>query len=124
MYLPALTPVRAADIVTADPELMSVFAPLLRRKDELGEHLNTQGQASRELGRQVVRDLVALLQRRPSLRIGVIVDETQKITEAVEKHVPVAANYFKSGWYGWQQAPGTAFVRMGIASSHGACKSS
>ena len=49
---------------------------------------------------------------------GVIIDDAQKITEAVEN---VSLTYFKEGWYGWQYSPGNAFVRMDIASSHGAC---
>lgn len=95
----------------------------MKRKDELGELLNDQRQASRELGPQTMVDLVSLLERRPSLRIGVIVDETQKITQAAETLSPsdVARVYFRKGWYGWQEKPGTRFVRMDIASSHGAC---
>lgn len=67
-------------------------------------------------------NLVEALERRPDLRVGVVVDETQKITEAAETLALTAAArvFFRNGWYGWQQAPGTSFVRMDIASSHGA----
>lgn len=111
-----------ADIVSSDPDLLAVFEPLLKRKDELGEKLGKQGQAARELGPQTVLDLTELLNQRPDLRVGVVVDETQKITEAAETLPPTAAArvFFRNGWYGWQQAPGTSFVRMDIASSHGA----
>ncbi len=110
-----------ADIILADPELMRIFGPLLRRKDELGEELMAVAQASRELGPQIMRELAAFA-LRPSVRIGVVVDETQKITETAETLAPSAAapHFFRNGWYGWQQAPGTSFVRMDIASFHGA----
>jgi hypothetical protein len=52
-----------------------------------------------------------------SQRFGVIIDEVQKITEAAERD---NLSYFKEGWYGWQYSPANAFVRMDIASSHGA----
>lgn len=103
---------------------MAVFEPLLKRKDELGEKLNTHGQAARALGPQTMLDLTALLKLRPDLRVGVIVDGTQRITlvaESAKVTDAAAREFFRNGWYGWQQAPGTSFVRMDIASSHGAC---
>ncbi len=112
-----------ADIIQSNPELMAVFEPLFKRKDELGEKLGKQGQAARELGPQTMLDLTELLKRRPDLRVGVGVDETQKITEVAESAKvkdAAAREFFRNGWYGWQQAPGTSFVRMDIASSHGA----
>lgn len=115
-----------ADIILGDPNLLRVFQPLLLRKDELGETLMEPSQAFLELGPGTMTNLVSELQQRRSLRIGVILDETQKITEAVAKPtgsagdpVSLAQSFFKKGWYGWQGAPGTAFVRMDIASSHG-----
>lgn len=112
-----------ADIIQSNPDLMAVFEPLFKRKDELGEKLDQPGQAARELGPQTMLDLTALLRRRPDLRVGVVVDETQNITEAAEssKSTDAAARaFFRDGWYGWQQGAGTSFVRMDIASSHGA----
>jgi hypothetical protein len=100
---------------------MRVFEPLMRHMDEKRQPLFDL--AAVELDAAVsdkvastMRKLVALVRRRTkSQRFGVIIDETQKITEAVDRH-----DYFKEGWCGWQYSPGNAFVRMDIASSHGA----
>ncbi len=106
------------DLVLHDAKLLAVFEPLLSRKDELNEPLFFyRDETVKALWRTTMKALLAHLRERSSLRIGVIIDETQKITEAVEKD---SLAYFKRGWYGWQRAPGNAFVRMDIASSHGA----
>lgn len=102
-----------ADLIVADHRLMDVFLPALRGEEELGN--------------DTMRRMVALLQSDPHLAVGVIVDEVQAITQAVEsKSDPGAsqkerdtAAYFASGWYNWASTPGTQFVRMEIASSHG-----
>ena len=73
-----------ADIILSDPVLLGVFEPLFKRKDELGEKLGVDGQAARELGGTTVQALTNLLNERPDLRVGVVVDETQRITEVAE----------------------------------------
>ena len=95
--------------------MMCVFAPLMRRKDELGEPLFELGAFSNKAA-TTMQKLLALMNSRQQ-PFGVIIDETQKITEAAERD---KLAYFREGWYGWQYAPGNAFVRMDIASSHGA----
>ncbi len=108
-----------ADIVLGDVGLMSVFEPLLRRKDEMNESLFEMGPALVGTATSTMAKLLALVDsRRATSPFGVIIDEVQKITEAVERDNLM---FFKEGWYGWQYLPGSAFVRMDIASSHGAC---
>ena len=100
---------------------MRVFEPLMRRKDEMGEPLLELGDAFASEADHTMRkliDVARLRHRADSRPFGVIVDETQKITEAAERD---KLAYFKEGWYGWQYSPGNVFVRMDIASSHGAC---
>jgi hypothetical protein len=95
-----------------------VFEPLLRHKDSFGEELfDKREETAKAEWRTTLSVLLTRLASRSSLRIGVIIDQTQKITEAVKGP---SHNYFKEGWYGWHCSPGNAFVRMDIASSHGA----
>ena len=116
LHYPDLLPL--PDIVLRDADLLDVFEPLLRHKDKLGEPLFVDRiKTAKTEWHATLNALVSHLSSRSSLRIGVIIDETQKITEAVEER---SLKYFKEGWYGWQYSPGRAFVRMDIASSHGA----
>lgn len=109
------------DIVQGDAGLMSVFEPLMRHMDEMGKPLFAAGAAFSDKANATMKDLTGLLSDRcttsKSRHFGVIIDESQKITDAAEKH---DLTYFKEGWYGWQHSPGNVFVRMDIASSHGA----
>lgn len=113
-FLPPLT-----DIVLGDADLMRVFTPLMRHVDEIDKPLFKADSAfsDKDEVAATMRDLVSLVSttKQP---FGVIIDEAQKITEAAERD---NLTYFKEGWYGWQYSPGNAFVRMDIASSHGAC---
>ena len=117
-FLPPLT-----DIVEGDADLMRVFEPLMRHMDETRRPLfdldaAELGAAFKDKVASTMRKLVALVRHRAkSQPFGVIIDEVQKITEAAERN---NLSYFKEGWYGWQYSPGNAFVRMDIASSHGA----
>ena len=95
---------------------MRVFEPLMRHMDEMREPLLETGATFSDKAAATMENLVALVDSRPQ-PFGVIIDETQKITEAAERD---KLAYFKEGWYGWQYSPGNAFVRMDIASSHGA----
>jgi hypothetical protein len=83
----------------------------------MGEPLFKLGAAAKAMADDAMEALRPVLQAS-SKRVGVIIDESQKITEAFEKD---KVEYFQ-GWYGWQHGPGTLFVRMDIASSHGACQ--
>ncbi len=62
-----------------DPALLSVFKPLLRRKDELGEPLFEAASAFKGMAAATMEKLLAHLSGRRSLRFGAIVDETQKV---------------------------------------------
>ena len=116
LHYPAPFPL--PDIVLRDADLLAVFEPLLRHKDSFGEPLfKNWDETAKTPWRKTLSALVSHLSSSSSLRIGVIIDETQKITEAVEER---SLTYFKEGWYGWQYSHGTAFTRMDIASSHGA----
>ena len=95
---------------------MRVFEPLMRHMDEMGKPLLNASAAFSNKATATMKELVALVGSRPQ-PFGVIIDEAQKITEAAERN---NLSYFKEGWYGWQYSPGNAFVRMDIASSHGA----
>ena len=95
---------------------MRVFEPLMRHMDEMGKPLLNASAAFSDKATATMKELVALVDSRPQ-PFGVIIDEAQKITEAAERN---NLSYFKEGWYGWQYSPGNAFVRMDIASSHGA----
>lgn len=89
----------------SDPVLEPVFRPFFRGDEELGSGL---------MGR-----LTDALISNPTLAVGVIVDEVQAITNAVESDDSSAAKtFFQGTWYNWQGA-GRPFVRMDIASSHG-----
>ena len=99
---------------------MRVFEPLMRHMDETREPLFELGAAFGGKAASTMRkliDVARLRHRADSRPFGVIIDESQKITEAAERD---KLAYFKEGWYGWQYSPGHAFVRMDIASSHGA----
>jgi len=116
--LPPASPALLADIILAHPELAAAFQRVMRRKDELGEPLFVAGaEEFKSLWRNARQAFVDLLRPTGAPRFGVIIDETQKITDCVER---TKLEYFMEGWYGWQQSPGTQFVRMDIASSHGA----
>ncbi len=106
-----------ADLILGDADLMRVFEPLMRRKDELREPLFELGAAFGDKAASTMEKLLTLVDSRRQQPFGVIIDEVQKITEAAERD---KLAYFKEGWYGWQYSPGNAFVRMDIASSHGA----
>ena len=95
---------------------MRVFEPLMRHMDEMGKPLLNASAAFSDKATATMKELVALVDSRPQ-PFGVIIDEAQTITEAAERDKILS--YFK-GWYGWQHSPGHAFVRMDIASSHGA----
>ena len=105
------------DIVLGDAGLMRVFEPLMRHMDEMGKPLLSASSTFSDKAAATMKELVALVDSRPQ-PFGVIIDEAQKITEAAERDKNLS--YFKEGWYGWQYSPGIAFVRMDIASSHGA----
>ncbi len=96
---------------------MGVFEPLMRHMDEMGKPLLKASAAFSNKAAATMKELVAMVDSRPQ-PFGVIIDEVQKITEAAERDKSLS--YFKEGWYGWQYSPGNAFVRMDIASSHGA----
>ena len=95
---------------------MRVFEPLMRHMEKMGKPLLNASAAFSDKATATKKELVALVDSRPQ-PFGVIIDEAQKITEAAERD---NLSYFKEGWYGWQYSPGNAFVRMDIASSHGA----
>ena len=105
-----------ADLVLGDADLMRVFEPLMRHMDEMREPLFELGAAFGGKAASTMEKLLTLVHSRPQ-PFGVIIDESQKITEAAERD---KLAYFKEGWFGWQYSPGNAFVRMDIASSHGA----
>jgi len=105
-----------ADLVLGDADLMRVFEPLMRHMDEMRQPLLKTSATFSDKAAATMENLVALVDSRPQ-PFGVIIDEVQKITEAAERD---NLSYFKEGWYGWQYSPGNAFVRMDIASSHGA----
>ena len=105
-----------ADLVLGDADLMRVFEPLMRHMDEMHQPLLKTSATFSDKAAATMENLVALVDSRPQ-PFGVIIDEVQKITEAAERD---NLSYFKEGWYGWQYSPGNAFVRMDIASSHGA----
>ena len=98
---------------------MRVFEPLMRHMEKMGKPLLNASAAFSDKATATMKELVALVgsRRAKSQPFGVIIDEAQKITEAAERGKNLS--YFK-GWYGWQHSPGNAFVRMDIASSHGA----
>ena len=96
---------------------MRVFEPLMRHMDEMRQPLLSSSDTFSDKAAATMENLVALVESRPQ-PFGVIIDEVQKITEAVERD---NLTYFKEGWYGWQYSPGNVFVRMDMASSHGAC---
>lgn len=102
-----------ADLVLADDDLMEIFEPLLRHMDDRGEPLFDAPAIAGGKAAVTVTWLTNVIQHR---RCGLIVDETQKITEADG----VSLQAFKRKWYGWQCSRGRFFVRMDIASSHGA----
>ena len=110
------------DIVQGDAGLMSVFEPLMRHMDEMGKPLFAASAAFSDKAAATMKELTVFLSDRRATRksqhFGVIIDESQKITDAAEKQ---DLTYFKEGWYGWQHSPGNVFLRMDIASSHGAC---
>ena len=105
-----------ADLVQGDADLMRVFEPLMRHMDEMRQPLLKTSAAFSDKAAATMENLVFLVDSRPQ-PFGVIIDEVQKITEAAERD---NLSYFKEGWYGWQYSPANAFVRMDIASSHGA----
>lgn len=105
-----------ADLIVNDHSLLALFRPLLSRLDELGETLLLPTKATEALAPRIVTSLSAMLTTSSRQRFGLIIDDAQKITEAVEKG---SVEYFKTGWHNWDATPGTAFVRMEIASSHG-----
>lgn len=102
-----------ADLVAKDPRLLRAFLPHFTGEEE-------------KLGPATMARLTDILRGDSSVKIGVIVDEVQAITNLVESELSAAdaqtraaVSYFHSGWYGWQGEPGRLFVRMDIASSHG-----
>lgn len=100
-----------ADLVMADPTLMKAFAASF---------------AGAPLNCAVMTRLLDVLRARPGPAVGCIVDEVQKITAAVAAGlVPGAVSeerraavYFQQ-WQNWVNRY-QLFVRMDIASSHGA----
>jgi len=100
-----------ADLIAADPVLRAALAPAL-----LGGPLDGF----------LMDSLLKALKARPGLALGVIVDQAQAITQALQLSEAaaagttraVAADYFRH-WQAWDTAT-NMLVRMDIASSHGA----
>lgn len=100
-----------ADLIAAEPVLRAALAPAL-----LGGRLDGM----------LMTALLRSLEARPGPAVGVIVDEVQAITKAVERGAAAgasaeercAARYFRK-WHNWDTAT-KVFVRMDVASSHGA----
>lgn len=99
-----------ADLVAASDVLRPLFAAAMCDED---------------LESSVMGRLRDLLESRPGPSIGVIVDESQKLTEAIARgtealSIPserAAASYFSVGWQNWTNA-NKCFVRLNVASSH------
>lgn len=97
-----------ADLIAADKQLFDVFKPVFSGRERLGAATMSR--------------LCTLLDRLSETNIGVVVDEVQTITNAVEhdqSRRTGASRYFSTRWYRWNSHPAAAFVRMDIASSHG-----
>jgi hypothetical protein len=108
-----------ADLIAAQPALRKALAPaLVLEPDAVGE---TDATAAGS----IMKVLCNVLAANPSLNVGLIVDEVQTITNvklaALKEPIPanfIANAYFES-WYNWDNE-NRFFVRMDIASSHGA----
>lgn len=107
-----------ADLIVCNPALLQIFEPLLH--DPSPARFQPEPQCE-----QVMSALVGALKARPGPAVGVIVDEVQHITRAIEegrRHGATAkrqhaGDYFKN-WHNWDNE-NKVFVRMDIASSHG-----
>jgi hypothetical protein len=100
-----------ADLIAADPVLREALAPALR---------------GGPLDAAVMSSLASALKKRPGPVVGVIVDEAQAITFAIRDGMDPKADptertaaAFLKQWHTWTDAT-NVFVRMDIASSHGA----
>ena len=99
-----------ADLIAASDALRRVFAAAMR-DDKVG-------------GSATMSSLRTALLKSKGPSVGVIVDEAQRLTEAVEDgkatlslRVATAADYFLDNWHDWENA-NKCFVRMSIASAH------
>ena len=107
-----------ADLIAASDELRPVFAASLR--DEA-------------VGEGTMQRLRDVLRSRPGPSIGVIVDEAQRITEAVAAgkvpnpppSVLLASSYFDAKWHDWENATSALFAcpsRARMASASTRCR--
>jgi len=107
------------DLIVAQPALRAALAPaLLLGPDEVGQmEVRLAGS---------IMDSVRSVLENPSIKVGIIVDEVQAITFAIRDGMAdkaleverIAASYFQD-WHNWDNR-NRVFVRMDIASSHGA----
>ena len=103
-----------ADLIAANSLLLPVFLPFFRDTEELGS--------------AAMRRFTKVLELNHRLAVGIVLDEAQAITKAVEQPAVggklddksvSASNYFRFQWYNWEVRPAIYFVRMDVASSHG-----
>ena len=108
-----------ADLVAAQPALREALAPALVLDPK------AVGEMDADAADSIMGALRTALVSNPSLKIGLIVDEVQMITNvklaALTEPIPVnfVANSYFLQWYNWDNH-NRVFTRMDIASSHGA----
>lgn len=107
------------DLIAALPVLREALAPAL----VLSPKAVSKMEAS--IAEDIMDELREALKAKSAPSIGVVVDEVQTITKvkqaAVDKPIPanfIADSYFEQ-WHNWDNR-NNVFVRMDIASSHGA----
>ncbi len=107
-YLLKLFVDQNADIIVNCTVLSPVFSLFFRGEEVLGP--------------ATMQRLKEVLRTHSNFVVGIIVDEVQAITAIVETPTKreLETKYFTLNWYSWHGGLGSLFVRMDIASSHGA----
>lgn len=105
-YLLDLFVTQNADLIVSSDALWPVFAAHFRGEEDTGPAMMNR--------------LKEALVNNHKTVIGLIVDEVQAITKAVESPDKFrSSTYYAVNWYNWQCHYGSMFNRMEIATSHG-----
>ncbi len=124
IYIPEATEwIASAEIGYGDSYFLTKFidqnADLIVNNEVLAVIFGDYFKGIRKLDSVMMKDLTGALKNHPSIRIGLIVDETDAIAEVLNGR-SVAANYFKD-WSDWtsEDAPWSSYVRFQITSAPG-----
>lgn len=109
-----------ADLIADQPALREALAPALVLGPAAIRKMDAKPAG------EVMDSLRDVLTTKPACNIGIVVDEVQTISFCIRDGMPepattpprIGAEYFKD-WYNWDNR-NAVFVRMDIASSHGA----